>query len=236
MWDVGRVRILLVEDERRLAQVLARGLGLDGFVVDVANDGRAGFLLARTGGYDAMVLDLMLPVMSGLEVCRSLRAEDVVTPILVLTARDAERDEVSVLREHRDRLLAERERLGRMAETVARTLTELEAQEGNGTMTVEHPENLFEGFDATRYEAEARERWPEQAAASRAVCGMAQRWGDGRPPVIDEGVSVADAVFDVHEFSPRRSARAVRARDVVADTVPRLIFSMRAICSSGRSQ
>ena len=97
MWDVGRVRILLVEDERRLAQVLARGLGLDGFVVDVANDGRAGFLLARTGGYDAIVLDLMLPVMSGLAVCRSLRAEDVVTPILVLTARDAERDEVGSL-------------------------------------------------------------------------------------------------------------------------------------------
>ena len=97
MWDVGRVRILLVEDERRLAQVLARGLGLDGFVVDVANDGRTGFLLARTGGYDAMVLDLMLPAMSGLEVCRALRAEDVVTPILVLTARDAERDEVGSL-------------------------------------------------------------------------------------------------------------------------------------------
>ncbi len=97
MWHVVPVRILLVEDERRLAQVLARGLGLDGFVVDVADDGRAGFLLARTGGYDAIVLDLMLPAMSGLEVCRSLRAEDVVTPILVLTARDAERDEVGSL-------------------------------------------------------------------------------------------------------------------------------------------
>ena len=97
MWHVEPVRILLVEDERRLAQVLARGLGLDGFVVDVADDGRAGFLLARTGGYDAIVLDLMLPAMSGLDVCRSLRAEDVVTPILVLTARDAERDEVGSL-------------------------------------------------------------------------------------------------------------------------------------------
>ena len=97
VWHVERVRILLVEDERRLARVLARGLGLDGFVVDVANDGRGGFLLARTGGYDAMVLDLMLPGMSGLEVCRALRAEDVVTPILVLTARDAERDEVASL-------------------------------------------------------------------------------------------------------------------------------------------
>ncbi len=91
------MRILLVEDERRLAQVLARGLGLDGFVVDVAADGRSGFLLARTGGYDAIVLDLMLPGMPGLDVCRALRDEDVVTPILVLTARDAERDEVRSL-------------------------------------------------------------------------------------------------------------------------------------------
>ncbi len=65
MWNVERVRILLVEDERRLAQVLARGLRLDGFVVDVANDGRTGYLLARTGGYDAIVLDLMLPAMPG---------------------------------------------------------------------------------------------------------------------------------------------------------------------------
>ena len=91
------MRILLVEDERRLAQVLARGLRLDGFVVDVANDGRTGYLLARTGGYDAIVLDLMLPAMPGLEVCRSLRTDEVVTPILVLTARDAERDEVGSL-------------------------------------------------------------------------------------------------------------------------------------------
>jgi DNA-binding transcriptional MerR regulator len=80
----------------------------------------------------------------------------------------AERDEIATLREHRDRLLAEGRRLGRMAETVERTLEELVAQEGNDTMTVERPENLFEGFDPSEYEAEARERWPEQAASSAA--------------------------------------------------------------------
>ena len=91
------MRILLVEDERRLATILAEGLGLDGFVVDVANDGRSGYLLGRTGGYDAIVLDLMLPGMSGLDACRALRDGGVTTPVLVLTARDAERDELHAL-------------------------------------------------------------------------------------------------------------------------------------------
>jgi DNA-binding transcriptional MerR regulator len=81
---------------------------------------------------------------------------------------DEDRDEVAALTEHRDRLLAERDRLGRMADTVTRTLAELVAQDGSGTMTVERPENLFEGFDPKQHEAEARERWPEEAAASEA--------------------------------------------------------------------
>lgn len=81
---------------------------------------------------------------------------------------DAEQDEVATLREHRDRLLAERDRLGRMAETVTRTLEELVAREGRGAMSIERPEDLFEGFDHSEYEAEARERWPEQAASSAA--------------------------------------------------------------------
>jgi DNA-binding transcriptional MerR regulator len=76
-------------------------------------------------------------------------------------------DEVSALREHHLRLLAERDRLGRMAQTVERTIRELSDQEGSTTMTIDRPENLFEGFDAAQYEDEARERWPEEYASSK---------------------------------------------------------------------
>jgi DNA-binding transcriptional MerR regulator len=76
---------------------------------------------------------------------------------------DAEQDELTTLREHRDALLAEGERLGRMAATVDRTIRELERNE---PMTIDRPEDLFEGFDERAYAEEARERWPEQAASS----------------------------------------------------------------------
>ncbi|MDQ1513911.1 MAG: MerR family transcriptional regulator, thiopeptide resistance regulator [Microbacteriaceae bacterium] len=76
-------------------------------------------------------------------------------------------DEVAALREHHGRLLAERDRLARMAETVERTIRELSGQEGKSTMTIDRPENLFEGFDPAEYEAEARERWPEEHASSK---------------------------------------------------------------------
>jgi DNA-binding transcriptional MerR regulator len=84
---------------------------------------------------------------------------------------DRERDEVSALREHHERLVAERDRLARMAETVARTIDQLTGlsprDEGGSTMSIERPENLFEGFDASQYEEEARERWPEEYAQSK---------------------------------------------------------------------
>jgi DNA-binding transcriptional MerR regulator len=79
---------------------------------------------------------------------------------------DEQRDELTALREHHARLLTEQERLGRMAATVARTIRDLSKQGRNIPMTIEQHENLFEGFDAERYEAEARERWPEEAASS----------------------------------------------------------------------
>ena len=67
--------MLVVEDERRLASAVRRGLTAEGFVVDVAHDGVDGLHLAREGGYDAVVLDLMLPGLSGYQVCERLRAE-----------------------------------------------------------------------------------------------------------------------------------------------------------------
>ncbi|MEM9467236.1 MAG: response regulator transcription factor [Actinomycetota bacterium] len=87
------MRILVVDDEERLAASIARGLEADGFDVDVVHDGTDGLWRAREGQYAAIVLDIMLPGMNGYEVCRTLRDEDNWTPILMLTAKDGEYDE-----------------------------------------------------------------------------------------------------------------------------------------------
>ncbi len=91
------MRVLLVEDETVLAQTLAAGLQADGFTVDVAGDGVDGLHQAQTISYDAIVLDIMLPGLSGYEVVRQLRAVSVWTPVLMLTAKDGEYDEADAL-------------------------------------------------------------------------------------------------------------------------------------------
>ena len=83
------MRVLLVEDEPRAAQVLAKGLREQSYAVDVARDGRQALYLAVVTDYDAIVLDVMLPGIDGLEVCRELRRGGSQKPILMLTARDA---------------------------------------------------------------------------------------------------------------------------------------------------
>jgi DNA-binding response OmpR family regulator len=91
------MRILVVEDEPRLAEGVRAGLVADGFAVDVAHTGTDGLWLAREEPFDAIVLDLMLPGVSGYRVCHLLRAEGNWTPILMLTAKDGEWDEVEGL-------------------------------------------------------------------------------------------------------------------------------------------
>jgi len=91
------VRVLVVEDEHRLAAALRDGLEAEGFVVDVAGDGDEGLWRASEYGYDAIVLDLMLPRLNGYRVCTMLRDRQVWTPILMLTAKDGEWDEVEAL-------------------------------------------------------------------------------------------------------------------------------------------
>jgi DNA-binding response OmpR family regulator len=86
------VRVLVVEDEQRLAAAVRRGLQAEGFAVDLAHNGPDGLHLAREGGYDAVVLDLMLPGLSGYRVCQQLRAEENWVPILILSAKDGEYD------------------------------------------------------------------------------------------------------------------------------------------------
>jgi two-component system OmpR family response regulator len=88
------MRILVVEDELRLATLLRRGLREEGHAVDLAADGEEALAWTDVGDYDAIVLDIMLPIIDGLEVCRRLRRRRVQTPILLLTARDSIADRV----------------------------------------------------------------------------------------------------------------------------------------------
>ncbi|WP_305783882.1 response regulator transcription factor [Symbioplanes lichenis] len=91
------MRVLVVDDEKLLARTLKLGLEAEGFAVDVAHDGTDGLWLARENPYDAIVLDLMLPGVNGYQVCATLRAERNWTPILMLTAKDGEWDQVEGL-------------------------------------------------------------------------------------------------------------------------------------------
>ena len=86
------MRILVVDDEVVMTRALRRGLAAEGFAVDVAHDGRTGLDLARDGAYDAIVLDIMLPGLSGYDVLQTLRAEEVWTPVLLLSAKDGDHD------------------------------------------------------------------------------------------------------------------------------------------------
>ena len=91
------VRLLVVEDEVRLAEGLKRGLEAEGFAVDVAANGTDGLWFARENRYAVVLLDIMLPGMSGYAVCRTLRDEGDWTPVLMLTAKNGEWDQVEAL-------------------------------------------------------------------------------------------------------------------------------------------
>jgi DNA-binding response OmpR family regulator len=91
------VRVLLVDDEERMVAALRRGLSAEGLVVDSAADGLDGLRRARSGDYDVVVLDVMLPGLSGYEVVRRLRAEGNWVPVLMLSAKDGEHDQADAL-------------------------------------------------------------------------------------------------------------------------------------------
>ena len=90
-------RILIVEDEEKLAQLTARVLREEGYAVETTGDGNSGFSLALTGTFDLLVLDWMLPDRDGVQIVRALRAAEVAVPVLMLTARDQIEDRVEGL-------------------------------------------------------------------------------------------------------------------------------------------
>jgi two-component system, OmpR family, response regulator len=91
------VRVLVVEDEVKMARAIRRGLEQEGYAVDTATDGSEGWFQASENPYDAIVLDVMLPGLDGFEVCRRLRAAGRWAPVLMLTARDAVADRIGGL-------------------------------------------------------------------------------------------------------------------------------------------
>jgi len=91
------MRVLLVEDEKRLARIVSDGLCDEGIDVEVEHDGESGLWRAVEGSYDVIILDIMLPKKNGFQVCAELRAAEVWTPVLMLTAKDGEYDEAEAL-------------------------------------------------------------------------------------------------------------------------------------------
>src|SRR5215470_705545 len=91
---IGRMHILVMEDEQRLAFLLRRVLLEERHTVDLAHDGHTGLDLALSDTYDVVILDVMLPGIDGLEICRQMRAEHIMSPVLMLTARGAVEDRV----------------------------------------------------------------------------------------------------------------------------------------------
>ncbi len=91
------MKILLVEDDLKLAAAVRRGLENESFSVDVAHDGHDGVWMASEGRYDLVILDIMLPGMNGFQICRHLRSAGDWTPILMLTAKDGDLDEAEAL-------------------------------------------------------------------------------------------------------------------------------------------
>ena len=91
------MRVLIVEDEPKMSKLLARGLSEEGHAADVAATGEEALWMAGTERYDVIVLDVMLPGLDGFATCRELRAREIWTPVLMLTARDATEDRIEGL-------------------------------------------------------------------------------------------------------------------------------------------
>jgi DNA-binding response OmpR family regulator len=129
------MRLLLVEDNRRLSDSLRRSLEDDGYAVDPAYDGQEGEELAEMIPYSLIILDVMLPVRDGIEVCRSLRNRRNTTPVLMLTARDSLDDRVLGLDSGADDYLVKPFEMGELRARI-RALLRRESQDKGGLITV----------------------------------------------------------------------------------------------------
>lgn len=91
------MNILVVEDEQRIARFIKKGLELEEYVVEIAGDGKKAIDLIQVNGYDLVILDIMLPEIEGIEICKRIREANIETPVIMLTARDTIEDRVNGL-------------------------------------------------------------------------------------------------------------------------------------------
>ena len=147
------MRVLVVEDEVKMAGLLKRGLEEEGYAVDTAGDGREALWLATENPYDAIVLDVMLPDLDGFEVCRRLRDAGRWSPVLMLTARDAVPDRVEGLDAGADDYLTKpfsfAELLARVRALVRRGTPERPPALGAGNLTLDPATRRVARGDAT---------------------------------------------------------------------------------------
>jgi two-component system response regulator RegX3 len=131
-------KILIVEDERPMAEAIEFNLKKEGFAVDIALDGESGWKMCQGGEYDLIILDLMLPGMDGMEVCRKVRKE-LTTPVIILTAKDADVDKILGLEMGADDYVTKpfnmRELMARIRAVLRRVSTD-EVDEDKGRLQV----------------------------------------------------------------------------------------------------
>ena len=143
------MKLLVIEDEHKIANSIKKGLEQETFVVDVAYDGADGYDLASTNEYDVIILDPMLPKMDGMSVCKSLRDEGVHTPILMLTAKGELLDKVNGLNNGADDYLVKPFAFGELVARV-RALTRRPKQHQNSIITVSDLELNTTTFEVKR--------------------------------------------------------------------------------------
>lgn len=192
----GVVCILVVEDEVLLGEALRRGLADQGYDVSLAQDGHDGYRLARESDVDLIVLDLMLPSLSGIDVLRRLRAEGFWTPVLVLTARDSLSDEAGALEAGADDYLRKPFSypvlVARCRALLRRGMSEPPAEISVGDLVLDPRRRTVRRGDVpiplTRREFELLEylmRHPGEARTREAI--LAAVWGEsGRDPNVVE--------------------------------------------------
>lgn len=164
------MHILVVEDEVRLATLLRRVLREERHVVDIATDGPSGFNLALNDNYDLLILDLMLPGMDGLEICRGLRSQNIQVPILMLTARGAVEDRVAGLEGGADDYLT---KPFAMQELLARVKVQLRRGRSSGAETQLQVGDLT--LDLLRHEARRGDRVIQLTAKEFALLEFLMR-------------------------------------------------------------
>lgn len=164
------MHILVVEDEKRLANLLRRVLSEERHTVDVAFDGVSGYDLAASDTYDLVVLDLMLPGMDGLEICRQLRASNIQTPVLMLTARGAVEDRVAGLKLGADDYLVKPFAMEELLARVGALLRRGRTPQASAQLQVSDL-----ALDLTRHEAERGGRVIELTAKEFALLEFLMR-------------------------------------------------------------